>query len=171
MAGPDSVRRVSGQLTAESTITAAHSLGIAPKSSETRSTRATLMGLPTPAKTPSRKHPSAENEANIAAVARNLFHVDDEAMPDPKKKRAKKYSGLTLDSFSAVEDEDPISIFTDSQDRVPVIDNNADNPFYGDSASTEPKRRSKRSKVTVPGEGRITVEEATRRKDGLVYVL
>ena len=130
--------------------------------------------LPTPAKTPSRKHPSAQNEANIAAIARNLFHADDDVMPDAKKKRAKKYSGLTLDSFTAVDDEESISIFTDSHDRVPEVDGTTDNPFYGEGAAApvEPiKRRSKRAKVTIPGEGRTTVEEASHREDGLVYVL
>jgi len=171
MPRPDSVRRLSGQLTAESTLTAANSLGIPSKTH--RSARAAASGmLPTPAKTPGRKHASAENEANIAAIARNLFHADHEAMPDPKKKRAKKYSGLTLDSFTALDDEAPISIFTDSHDRIPEVDDNADNPFYGAAAAPEPvKRRSKRSKVTIPGEGRTTVEEATRRDDGMVYVL
>jgi len=171
---PDAVHRLSGQLTAESTVTAADSLGITSKT-QSRSARATASGLlPTPAKTPSRKHPSAENEANIAAFARNLFHGDNEASLDTKKKRAKKYSGLTLDSFTALDDEDPIKIFTDSHDRVPEVDEDADNPFYSGRAAApvEPtKRRSKRSKVTIPGEGRATVEEATRREDGLVYVL
>ncbi len=81
------------------------------------------------AKTPSRKHPSAENEANIAAIARNLFHTDAEVIPDAKKKRAKKYIGLSMDSFTAVDDEEPIKIFTDSHDRVPEVDHSADNPF------------------------------------------
>ncbi|OAA62805.1 hypothetical protein SPI_04345 [Niveomyces insectorum RCEF 264] len=137
--------------------------------------------LPTPAKTPSKKqHAAFQNEANLAAIARNLFHTDavdavDAVMSSPK--RPKKYTGISLESFTAIEEDEPIPIFTDSQDRVPEADNSTENPFYGDGAAlpptaTEPpRRRSKRNHhVSIPGEGRQTVEEATRREDGLVYV-
>ncbi|KAL1898542.1 hypothetical protein Sste5346_003446 [Sporothrix stenoceras] len=143
--------------------------------------------LPTPAKTPSKKvHAASQNESNIAAIARNLFHHNDvdEVMASPSKtpsRKGKKYTGFSLESFAVVEDEEPIPIFTDSQDRVPEADSSAENPFFGDSAaaaaaaapstSTEPaRRRSKRNQVSIPGEGKLTVEEATRREDGLVYV-
>jgi hypothetical protein len=131
--------------------------------------------LPTPAKTPSRKHPSAENEANIAAVARNLFNDADDVMPDPKKKRAKKYAGFSMDSFTVLDEEEPIQIFTDSHERVPEVDNSADNPFFGAGAAAAPASprvtRSRRNQVSVPGEDKQTVEEASRREDGLIYVL
>lgn len=137
--------------------------------------------LPTPAKTPSKKyHAASQNESNIAAIARNLFHTDvDEVMSSPSKtpsRKGKKYTGFSLESFTVVEDEEPIPIFTDSQDRVPEADRSAENPFFGDSAAAptapEPaRRRSKRNQVSIPGEGKQTVEEATRREDGLVYVL
>lgn len=147
--------------------------------------------LPTPAKTPSKKvHAASQNESNIAAIARNLFHHNDvdEVMASPSKtpsrSKGKKYTGFSLESFAVVEEEEPIPIFTDSQDRVPEADSSAENPFFGDSAatvtaavstssasSTEPaRRRSKRNQVSIPGEGKLTVEEATRREDGLVYV-
>ena len=142
--------------------------------------------LPTPAKTPSKKyHAASQNESNIAAVARNLFHHDDvdEVMSSPSKKlstpsrRPKKDSGLSLEHFSVVEYDEPMAIYTDSQDRVPEVDGSAENPFFGNgaaavSSSCKPAlRRSKRSHVAIPGEGRQTLEDATRREDGLVYVL
>jgi len=94
-------------------------------------------------------------------------------MPSLKKKGGKKHSGFTLGD----ENEDaPISIFTDSQDRIPEIDNSADNPFFGEGSVSAPEpvkrlRSSKRHKISIPGEGEQTVEEAEQREDGLVYVL
>jgi hypothetical protein len=132
--------------------------------------------LPTPAKTP-KKRPS-ETSAGITSIARNLFPIRaetiEEAMPSPKKKGRKKYTGFTLDSFGAEDDEaTPIQIYTDSHDRVPEVDLSADNPFYGEaSAPSEPtKRMSKRRKIIIPGEAEQAVEEAEQREDGLVYVL
>lgn len=127
--------------------------------------------LPTPAKTP-KKAPAEKNPA-IQGVARNLFASDDEALSNRKSSRAKKYTGISLDSFRA--EEEPIEIFTDSKERVPEKQESADNPFYGEAGRVggeEPAlRRSKRRHVHVPGEGRQTVEEAMKREDGLVYVL
>lgn len=149
---------------------------------EGSSSQARMMGmLPTPAKTPSKKvHAASQNESNIAAIARNLFHNDvDEVMASPSKtpsRKGKKYTGISLESFTVVEQEDPISIFTDSQDRVPEADISNDNPFFGGGAvtapsdSATPRRRSKRNHVSIPGEGKQSVDEATRREDGLVYV-
>ena len=177
-------RRVSGALDYDSTASAAAALGISPPKNERKmegnrsSTTIRTSGmLPTPAKTP-KKRPS-ETAPGINAIARNLFPVRgetvEEVMPSPKKKGRKRYTGFTLDSFDA-EDQDaaPIQIYTDSHDRVPEIDMSADNPFYGESSNAQPeptKRSSKRRKITVPGEGEQTVEEAEQREDGLVYVL
>jgi hypothetical protein len=129
--------------------------------------------LPTPAKTP-QKAPTEKNAANIRAIARNLFPAEDEIAQSPRKRKAKKYTGVSMDSFTAEETEDPIQIFTDSHDRVPTIDVSEANPFYGDHQAppSEPtKRRSKKNKVLVPGEGQQTVDQALKREDGLVYVL
>ena len=75
---------------------------------------------------------------------------------------------------TAEEEEESIEIFTDSRDKLPEIDDRTENPFYGDAQVSVPeptKRRSKRNKVVVPGEGVQTVDEALHREDGLVYVL
>lgn len=106
-------------------------------------------------------------------MARNLFASDAEILPTPRKK-AKKYSGMTLDSFTAEDVEDPIAIFTDSRDRVPEVDSSTKNPFYqkASRATLEPaKRRSPRNHVSVPGEGKQSVDDAVQREDGIVYVL
>jgi hypothetical protein len=134
--------------------------------------------LPTPAKTPTQK--PAVVAPGIRSIARNLFPIRGEtaedAMPSPKKKGRKQHSGYTLGSFGVDEEEDSqIAIYTDSHDRIPEVDLSADNPFYGQSSATaqpEPtKRSSKRRKITIPGDGEQTIDEAERREDGLIYVL
>jgi hypothetical protein len=174
-------RRVSGALDYDGTASAAAALGLpAPKNEGKmevhRSTAAVRKNgmLPTPAKTP-QKRPD-EHAPAITAIARNLFPIrsgsDEEVMPSPKK-RNKKYTGLTLDSFEAEEDA-PIHIYTDSHDRVPEVDLSPDNPFYGQGTTAVPeptKRASKRRKITVPGEGVQSIEELEKREDGLVYTL
>ncbi|GKT44183.1 uncharacterized protein ColSpa_04364 [Colletotrichum spaethianum] len=170
----DSVRRAAGFLSAASSSHAASSLGsdrMDHQSTNASVTRRSGM-LPTPAKTP-KKAPSEKQTAQIKSVARNLFPTEEEALATPKKKRTpKKYSGNSLESFTATEVEQQIEIFTDSQDRVPEADKSVDNPFYGDSAAVDhepPRRRSKR-KVAVPGEAAQAVDEALQREDGMVYV-
>lgn len=173
LAAPASSRQPSGTLTAEGTANAAAALGLndadaAQEALSTSVSRVTGM-LPTPSKTP-QKPPNDKSAANIQSFARNLFASDAEAMPAPRKRRSKKYSGMTMESFTAVDNENSIEIFTDSQDRVPVKDKSADNPFYGDA--TAPRaRKSKRRLVNVPGEGALSIEEASHREDGMVYVL
>ncbi|KAF4978783.1 hypothetical protein FZEAL_4897 [Fusarium zealandicum] len=166
----DSVRRAPGNMPAES-FQAAAALGLQRPSS---SVMRTAGMLPTPSKTP-QKPPNEKTTANIKSFARNLFatteeDADADAMPSPKKRRSKKYTGISLESFTAEEVEDPIEIFTDTRDRVPARDESENNPFYGDIQEPEsPKRRSKR-KVKVPGEGVKTIDEASGREDGMVYV-
>ncbi|KAI1100798.1 hypothetical protein F4804DRAFT_34043 [Jackrogersella minutella] len=173
----DSVRRASGALTAEGTAHAADSLGISSSQQKSKPTITTSRGatmLPTPSKTP-QKQPDEKAKANVRAVARSLFN-EDEAIPSPKKRKTKKYTGLTLNSFTAEDVEEPIAIFTDSRDRVPEADNNAQNPFNNNSHSSttsdrEPStRRTRANLVTIPGEGKVTIEEAMQRTDGIVYV-
>lgn len=167
----DSVRRASGFLTAGSSQAAA-ALGInetSQRPTNSSASRATGM-LPTPSKTPV-KPPNEKTAANIKSIARNLFPSDAEVMPSPKKRRTKKYTGISLESFTAEEIEEPIEIFTDSQDRIPTKDESESNPFYGDAAPPSPsKRRSKRRHVNIPGEGALSIDDASRREDGMVYV-
>ncbi|KAK0628881.1 hypothetical protein B0T17DRAFT_486235 [Bombardia bombarda] len=133
--------------------------------------------LITPAKTP-QKPPTEKTAAKIQHIARNLFHNDTEVMPTPKRTRTQEY---TLDSFSMDDEVDePIEIYTDSHERIPEVDHSVDNPFY---IPPEPPRRSKRQTVTsrsegkakeetvnIPGVGKVTVDEAIRRDDGMLTV-
>ncbi|KXX73370.1 hypothetical protein MMYC01_210137 [Madurella mycetomatis] len=169
----DSSRKVSGTLTAEGTTNAAVALGLLSKP-EPRSSRASASTgagmLITPAKTP-QKPPTEQAKAKVGSIARTLFHNEDDVMPSPKKMRTQKY---TLDSFCNDEEADePIPIYTDSHERIPEVDDSAENPFYvGQSAVAPepPKRRSKRQTVTIPGEGKVSVDEAVRREDGMLIV-
>jgi hypothetical protein len=174
----DSSRRASGTLTAHSTAHAAVALGLASKPTskpESLSSRASALtgagNLITPAKTPL-KSPTDQVKANVKSVARNLFGNDEEIMPTPRKTGTEKY---TLDSFFAQEENDEsFQIYTDSHERVPEIDDSAENPFYvGESiAAPEPaRRRSKRHTINIPGEGKVSVDEAVRREDGMLIVL
>ncbi|OLN85144.1 hypothetical protein CCHL11_06286 [Colletotrichum chlorophyti] len=170
----DSVRRASGFLSVASASHAASSLGMDSMDHQPNNPAASRRSgmLPTPAKTP-KKGPSDKQTAQIKSVARNLFPTEEEGVASPKRKRVpKKYSGNSLESFTTTEVEEPIAIFTDSQDRVPEADTSVENPFYGDSVTVDrepPRRRSKR-KVAVPGEATQAIDEAVQRKDGIVYV-
>ncbi|EFZ02513.1 hypothetical protein X797_000429 [Metarhizium robertsii] len=171
----DSRRQVSSSLTAEGTANAAVALGLNVDKGVQRSTTASVSQsagmLPTPSKTP-QKPPNEKTAASIQSFARNLFSSEEEVLPSPRKRRSKKYSGVTMESFTAEEEEDPITIFTDSQDRIPEKDNSEANPFYGSTAmAAEPsKRQSRRKVVSIPGEGAQSIDEAARREDGIVYV-
>ncbi|KAI1091104.1 hypothetical protein F5B19DRAFT_460323 [Rostrohypoxylon terebratum] len=171
----DSVRRASKNLSAGRVADAADSLGIGnlrqkPKSASTTITGSTM--LPTPDKTPAKKL-DEKSKANVSLIARNLFS-ESEGMPSPKKRKTKKYTGLTLDSFKAETIEEPIEIFTDTRDRIPEEDKTPDNPFYEQPASTsdhdQPVRQTRSKQVYVEGEGKISIEEALKREDGIIYV-
>ncbi|KAI0377742.1 hypothetical protein F5Y04DRAFT_172272 [Hypomontagnella monticulosa] len=166
----DSVRRASGALSTESSANATDSPFAHHKHKASASTSRSAM-LPTPSKTP-QKQPDEKAQANVRAIARNLFSTDADATP--KKRKPKKYTGLTLESFTAEEIEEPIEIFTDTRDRVPDAGDNAENPFYTTlPTATEPEARKKRGRgkhVSIPGEGKQSIDEALQRDDGIVYV-
>jgi len=125
--------------------------------------------LITPAKTP-QKTPSDKSKAKIRSIARNLFHDEDEVMPSPRKARTKKY---VLDSFTADDEVDEtIQIYTDSHERIPEVDRSEENPFYGNhTVAPEPsKRRARNATVSIPGEGKVSLDEAIRREDGMLIV-
>ncbi|KAK0761204.1 hypothetical protein N5P37_006150 [Trichoderma harzianum] len=162
----DSVRRVTASLAAE----ASAASGSKDKSVAGRSAAASSLMLPTPSKTP-QKPPSSKATAHIQTFARNLFPVAEETeLSSPRKRRSKKYSGMTLESFRAEVAEEDIEIFTDSQDRIPKKDESKSNPFVGNAPAAEPSKRRTKRKVHVPGEGSQSVDEASRREDGMIYV-
>ncbi|KAK0707482.1 hypothetical protein B0H67DRAFT_602799 [Lasiosphaeris hirsuta] len=163
----ESSRRASGSITAEAAAAAASSLGLfgQPELQPSRASISATGGmLITPAKTP-QKAPTQQSKDKIKSIARSLFN-ESEVMPSPKKARTK----YTLDSFSAQEEE-KIEIYTDSHERIPEVDRSANNPFYGNQSAPAPElRRSKRETITIPGGGKVTVQEAARREDGIVTV-
>lgn len=161
----ESTRRVSGTLKLDETF------GLEPPRGRAGASTAGGM-LITPAKTP-QKPPTEQSKAKIQTIARNLFSVEEEIMPSPKRTRGAKYA---FDSFSAEDEVDePIRIYTDSHERIPEVDRSADNPFYVDPnapAAPQPTpRRSKRQMVVIPGEGKVPVEEAVGRSDGMLTTL
>jgi len=164
-------RRVSGALNMDNTATAAEALGLPVPRNESKMdvhhAPATVLRnngmLPTPAKTPSK--PPKDTEPGVAAIAMRDFF--DDAMP--ARKGRKKHAAF---SFSTEEETTPIQIYTDSQDRVPEVDTSEANPFYGTHTTPEPtKRRSKRQKILLPGEGEVDFEDLEHREDGYIAVL
>lgn len=131
--------------------------------------RATGM-LPTPSKTP-QKPPNEKTVAQIQSFARNLFPSEETPLSTPRKRRAKKYTGMTMESFRAEETDASIEIFTDSRDRIPKKDDDTSNPFMDSEQPEASKRRSRRRQIHIPGEGLQPIEEASQREDGMVYVL
>lgn len=97
-------------------------------------------GLPTPAKTPSKR----SIQGNFTSTSRTLF-------PPTSKMSAKKSSPFSLESFEA-QFADEIPIFTDSRDRIPVSNLTSDNPFasHADTAKTlSPGKKGKRAATRV----------------------
>ncbi|KYK55063.1 hypothetical protein DCS_07024 [Drechmeria coniospora] len=171
----DPSRTISGSLTAEGTANAAAALGLdsakAAQAAPTASiSRATGM-LPTPSKTP-QKRPNEKTAATIQSFARNLFTSDEEAIvPAPRRRRAQMDAAATGECFTSGVVGNPIEIFTDSQDRIPEKDKSEENPFFNVAADAEPvKRKGKRRMVVIPGEGAQSVDKASRREDGMIYV-
>ncbi|KAG0131170.1 hypothetical protein HOY82DRAFT_485654 [Tuber indicum] len=138
-------------------------------------------GLPTPAKTPSRKRKHLDLE-EIAGSARVLF-------PSSSKSRASSSTSLSctrrtlfkkpssrqrnggMGSLDLLGDERPasdsISIFTDSNARIPKHDDDPDNPFIsrpGEESVTSKRQRIKKKKRAGP----LGADED--REDGMVYV-
>ncbi|KAG5296813.1 hypothetical protein I7I48_05745 [Histoplasma ohiense] len=123
--------------------------------------------LPTPAKTPRKKA-----VPDPSAVARTLFKSNSQSKaietPIPKRQRAKKLKGFSLDSFNAdLENEgnDEITIFTDSRDRIPEVHDTADNPFI-----SRPNDTSHDVNISVEMQRDEKVQEALHRDDGMLYV-
>ena len=130
--------------------------------------------LPTPAKTPRKK----AVQPGLNSTARILFpnqpDTVDEAMPTPRKK-SKKHIGFSLSNVDNDDDaaDGDIEIYTDSKNKVPELDESEDNPFYV-KPGREPgsvARNSKRRKVSGPIHRDPELEEASKREDGMVYVL
>lgn len=72
------------------------------------------------------------------------------------------------------EQEPPVEIYTDSQDRVPDLEPTSDNPFVGPKQMVKAPtaRKSRNTKRDLEREGdEADMEEAVRNNEGIVYVL
>lgn len=137
-----------------------------------KTTKRSSAMLPTPTKTP-RKPATTQQVADVEAVSRNIFPAIDEDSPfliDRKSRTVKKTKGQSLESFRIEEEDKDFSIFADSKDRVPEQDES--NPFFNPQASPKQVRTTRKSKtVSIPGEGRVKVDEAAGRADGMLMNL
>lgn len=136
-------------------------------------------GLPTPSKTP-RKQPPRPS-AVLGSTARVLFPTRatsaDEVMPVPRIQRRSKHSNLSIGNIGEDEEEanGAIRVFTDSRERVPELDTDADNPFL---INEEPRKRKydtsfikRRSVKRGIASGGGTSTEVAAEDDGITYVL
>lgn len=83
---------------------------------------------------------------------------------------------MTLDSFDDMygQEEQQIQIYTDSQDRVPDMEESSDNPFVGPKKTgfATKAAKGKKTKRNLEREGdEADMEEAVRNNEGIVYVL
>jgi hypothetical protein len=128
--------------------------------------------LPTPSKTPRKRHAAA-----ISSMARplNFQPLDpNDVMPSPRK--FKKHGRFnSMNAFDLYDDEPMqgvsgpgIEVYTDANARVPELDQGEDNPFVGPKrAAGRPQTRSRRARTAAEEE----MEAMTRREEGVVYVL
>jgi hypothetical protein len=140
------------------------------------------MGLPTPAKTPSRKRklapekvassaqalfPPTEASSSRSAIKGGLFGVRRAPRtPALSTPRRKSIAGTI---HAEMEEETSIEIFTDSDARRPKVDLDPDNPFItrpGDETRSSKRIRQKRADMLNNRLGGDSM-----RSDGLVYTL
>lgn len=122
--------------------------------------------LPTPAKTPRHK----KSTENTGSIARSLFPASITA--SRQSKAAQKYS---LDSFQedSSGNSGSIEIYTDSRDRIPVMNNSHSNPFVSKGYQSRPREtpKSKRRDLSPDNSEEIDTKDALKRKDGMLYTL
>jgi hypothetical protein len=141
------------------------------------------MGLPTPAKTPSRKRKLAPEQ--VASTAQALFpptHASSSrsaakgglfgvrkprdasnALATPRR-RPNAAGTLRLDAR-----ESSLEIFTDSVDRRPKLDDDLDNPFI--TRPGDETRIAKRTRQQRADRARNPLGDTVDREDGMVYTL
>ncbi|KAK0265767.1 hypothetical protein LTS09_001004 [Friedmanniomyces endolithicus] len=125
--------------------------------------------LPTPSKTPRRRH-----DAPLNATARILsFQPENPNDVMPVARKIKKHGRFnSMNGFDLYDEErahrdEMVEIFTDANARVPELDDVEDNPFIGSKrTSTRPQRRTKK----WPTSEEIAMEEAVSRQEGVIFV-
>lgn len=131
--------------------------------------------LPTPSKTPNKKH---QKSAALASTARILSFqpIDPNDVMPTSRQRVKKHQQPRGGAFDLYDEatahmdgqtrrSGEIAIYTDANAREPVRDESGDNPFLGPKRTGRaraPKGRSLRD---------AEIDEAVRRDEGVAYVL
>ncbi len=126
--------------------------------------------LPTPSKTPKRRH-----DAPLNATARILsFQPESPNDVMPVARKIKKHGRFnSMNGFDLYDEErahrdEMVEIFTDANARVPELDEVEDNPFVGSKrASSRPQRRTKKWSTAEE----IAMEQAVSRQEGVIFVL
>lgn len=95
-------------------------------------------------------------------------------MPTPRKgKHSRSSSAYGLDGYVDEQDadvSDNIEIYTDSKERVPTDDGDAENPFIDHAPSqNKPKASKKRRRALSSVDKRM--EQAVENGEGMIYVL
>ncbi|KAH9818170.1 hypothetical protein Tdes44962_MAKER05364, partial [Teratosphaeria destructans] len=124
--------------------------------------------LPTPSKTPKKR-----NAAAVSSAARVLsFQPNDpnDVMPTPRRirkhGRSNSASGFDLYDDNMDAQNDPnIPIFTDTNARVPELDQTEDNPFVGPRHVPPKPKRTQRIKAQQEKD----MEEAAKRDEGVIF--
>lgn len=117
--------------------------------------------LPTPRKTPRKTliHPSS----SAARILNFKSILPQDILPTPKKRKLR----MTLESPPGSNEE--VQIYTDSQDRIPTMEDTNDNPFFGKRNNTTARKSQEVTKARNADE--VMMEEAVRNGEGLIYTL
>ncbi|KAI9653296.1 MAG: hypothetical protein M1831_006131 [Alyxoria varia] len=133
--------------------------------------------LPTPVKTPRKRElqPDPHFKSASRVLFRNQQNDSDNAMPKaPKLRKGRKDPAISLDSFQEERDKGAgeVDIFTDSNERIPEVDESADNPFIikeeapPAQSNTLEQPTLKRSKYGLG----TRVDHAVDNDEGMIYV-
>ncbi|WPG99360.1 Hypothetical protein R9X50_00217400 [Acrodontium crateriforme] len=122
--------------------------------------------LPTPSKTPSKKRhvPTPQSTARILSFQPN--HIND-AMPSARKIKKHNHSiGFDLYDEDREAKTSKIKVFTDTNARIPEMDDTEENPFLG--PKVRPQRRSSRkSKAELESDAKL--KEAVKNGEGVLF--
>ncbi|KAL9076417.1 MAG: hypothetical protein Q9157_003678 [Trypethelium eluteriae] len=132
--------------------------------------------LPTPSKTPRKKN--GPSQAALSSTSRVLFSnrpaTVEETMQTPKRgKHARKSSAFGFDGSMDDQDldtSDSIEIYTDSKERMPVKDQDPDNPFVNHGEQPQPKNRGSGKRRRGQSSSDKLMDEAVENGEGMIYV-
>lgn len=133
--------------------------------------------LPTPVKTPKKRHVPGVNEAARALFQDATLDGEDVAPTPRKNRKNRKYNGFSLENMATGDQPERgrVQVFTDNRDKVPELDTSESNPFIDHSQIDSRARKvavgTKRRKVTGKRQTDPQVAAAIKQDEGMVYVL